>query len=82
LIFDEPTNNLGVKQERRVLDLIKKLRKDFDLSIIVISHNIAHVFELVDRIIVLRNGKKVGERLKVKTNTNEIVSMITGVSAA
>ncbi len=82
MIFDEPTNNLGVKQERRVLDLIKKLRKDFDLSIIVISHNIAHVFELVDRIIVLRNGKKVGERLKVKTNTNEIVSMITGVSAA
>jgi len=82
LIFDEPTNNLGVKQERRVLDLIKKLREEFDLSIIVISHNIAHVFELVDRIIVLRNGKVVGEKLKNETNTNEIVSMITGVAAA
>jgi len=82
LIFDEPTNNLGVKQERRVLDLIKKLREDFDVSIIMISHNIAHVFELVDRIVVLRNGKKAGERLKNNTNTNEIVSMITGVSAA
>jgi len=82
LIFDEPTNNLGVKQERRVLDLIKKLREEFDLSIIVISHNIAHVFELVDRIIVLRNGKIVGEKLKNETNTNEIVSMITGVAVA
>jgi ABC-type sugar transport system ATPase subunit len=45
----------------------------------VISHNIAHVFELVDRIVVLRNGKKVGERLKKDTNPTEIVSMITGV---
>ncbi|MCL5772168.1 MAG: ATP-binding cassette domain-containing protein [Actinobacteria bacterium] len=82
LIFDEPTNNLGVKQERRVLDLIKKLREEFNLSIIVISHNIAHIFELVDRIIVLRNGKIVGEKLKNETNTNEIVSMITGVVVA
>lgn len=82
LIFDEPTNNLGVKQERRVLDLIKKLREEFNLSIIVISHNIAHIFELVDRIIVLRNGKIVGEKLKNETNTNEIVSMITGVAVA
>ncbi|MBA7500238.1 Fructose import ATP-binding protein FrcA [subsurface metagenome] len=81
LIFDEPTNNLGVKQERKVIDLIKRLRNELGISIIVISHNIAHVFELVDRIIVLRNGKKVGERIKDKTNTNEIVSIITGAEA-
>lgn len=81
IILDEPTNNLGVKQERAVMDLIKRLRDEFHVSIIIISHNINHVFELVDRIIVLRNGKKVGERLKSKTNTNEIVSMITGVAA-
>ncbi len=82
IILDEPTNNLGVKEERRIIDLIKKLRDDYGISIIIISHNIAHVFELVDRIIVLRNGKKVGERIKSKTDTNEIISMITGVSAA
>ncbi len=81
IIFDEPTNNLGVKEERRVIELIKKLREQYGISIIIISHNIAHVFELVDRIIVLRNGKKVGERLKKETSTNEIISMITGVSA-
>ncbi|GAH83971.1 unnamed protein product, partial [marine sediment metagenome] len=70
-----------VKQERKVIDLIKRLRNELGISIIVISHNIAHVFELVDRIIVLRNGKKVGERIKDKTNTNEIVSIITGAEA-
>jgi len=82
LIFDEPTNNLGAKQERIIIDLIKKIRDDYDISIIIISHNISHVFELVDRIVVLRNGNKVGERIKSDTNPNEIVSMITGVANA
>lgn len=81
LIFDEPTNNLGVKQERKVLDLIKRLRDEFNVSIIVITHNITHIFELVDRIVVLRNGEKVGEKMKDETNPNEIVSMIIGVPA-
>jgi len=80
IILDEPTNNLGVKEERKIIDLIKNLRDKHDMSVIVISHNINHVFELVDRIIVLRNGEKVGERLKNETNINEIVSMITGVA--
>jgi ABC-type sugar transport system ATPase subunit len=81
LIFDEPTNNLGVTQERKILDLIKKLRDDFHVSIVIVSHNIAHIFELVDRIVVLRNGQKVGERIKNETDPNEIVSMITGVGS-
>ena len=79
LIFDEPTNNLGVKQEKRVIDLIKRIRDEYNLAMILITHNIAHVFELVDRIVVLRNGRVVGERIKRKTNPNEIVSMITGI---
>ena len=79
LIFDEPTNNLGATQQRNVISLIKRIRDEYGVSIIVISHNIAHVFELVDRIVVLKNGKKVGERLKKDTNPTEIVSMITGV---
>ncbi len=79
LIFDEPTNNLGAIQERKVIELIKTIRDKYNISIIIITHNIAHVFELVDRIIVLRNGRVVGERIKSKTNPNEIVSMITGL---
>ena len=81
LIFDEPTNNLGIKQERIVISLIKKIRDEYNISIIIITHNIAHVFELVDRIIVLRNGKIVGDRYKAKTNPNEIVSLITGLKS-
>ena len=79
LILDEPTNNLGVVQERRALDLIRKLRDEFDLTIIMISHNLKHVIELVDRIVVLRNGKKMRELVKDETDMNEIVSLITGV---
>jgi len=79
LIFDEPTNNLGAIQERKITKLIKRIRVEYNISIIIISHNIAHVFELVDRIIVLRNGEIIGERVKDKTNPTEVVSMITGV---
>jgi len=80
LIFDEPTNNLGAKQERKIIELIKRIRNEYNISIIIISHNISHVFELVDRIIVLRNGEIIGERIKEKTNPTEIVSMIIGVA--
>jgi len=80
IILDEPTNNLGVKQERRVIDLIMRLRDEYEVSVIIISHNIEHVLELVDRIVVLRNGCKVGEKFKNDTSRNEIVSMITGVA--
>jgi len=80
LIFDEPTNNLGVNQERKIIELIKTIRDEYEVSIIIISHNINHVFELVDRIIVLRNGKIVGEKIKNRTNVNEVISMITGVA--
>jgi simple sugar transport system ATP-binding protein len=79
LFLDEPTNNLGVVQERKVLELIKQLRDQFNMTIIVISHNLRHVFELVDRIIVLRNGQKVADLVKAETSTNEVVSYITGV---
>jgi ABC-type sugar transport system ATPase subunit len=79
LIFDEPTNNLGAKQERNIIEVIKRIREEYNVAIIIISHNISHVFELVDRIIILRNGIKVGEKVKTETNPNEIVSLITGV---
>lgn len=82
LIFDEPTNNLGAEQQRIVINLIRKIRDEYGVSIIVITHNIDHVIELVDRIIVLRNGKKIAEKLKEKTNHSEIVSLITSGKVA
>jgi len=79
IIFDEPTNNLGVKEQAKTISLIKNIREKFkDVSIIIVSHNLYHVFEIVDRIVVIKNGAVVGERIKEKTNQNEIVSMIIG----
>jgi ABC-type sugar transport system ATPase subunit len=78
VILDEPTNNLGVNEQKSTIKLIRQLRDEYDMSVIIITHNLFHVFELVDRIIVLKNGRKVGERIKEEATTEEIVTMITG----
>jgi len=77
VLLDEPTAALGVVQTRQVLHLIRRLR-DQGLAVVVISHNLADVFEVVDRVIVLRLGKRVGT-YDIKTSTPEqIVAAITG----
>ena len=77
-LLDEPTAALGVKQTRKALDLITKIRKQRNIGIIVVSHNLQQIFETVDRIIVLRHGEVVGIREKQLTDPDEIVSLITG----
>ena len=77
-ILDEPTAALGVKETKRALDLIKIL-KDHRLSIIIISHNLQHVFSIVDRIMVLRKGKKVAIKNAHEVSADDIVKLITGV---
>ena len=77
IILDEPTASLGVKESRNVLELIKKL-KEHNMSIIIISHNLQHVFSVVDRIMVLRGGENVGTKNAHEVIADEIVSMITG----
>lgn len=79
VILDEPTAALGVKESKKILDLIIKL-KGHGLSAIVISHNLQHIFNIVDRIMVIRRGKKVGEREVHETDADEIVKMITGAN--
>jgi D-xylose transport system ATP-binding protein len=77
VLLDEPTAALGVAQTRQVLQLIRRLR-DQGLAVVVISHNLADVFEVVDRVVVLRLGKRVGT-FDIKTTTPErIVAAITG----
>ncbi|KKL96381.1 hypothetical protein LCGC14_1845030, partial [marine sediment metagenome] len=77
VILDEPTAALGVEETRQVLALIKQI-KEHGAPIIVISHNLRHVFDVSDRIIVLRGGRRVGSRIKGETNIDEIVKLITG----
>ena len=60
VILDEPTAALGVRQTAQVLDLIKRLR-DQGHGVVVVSHNLADVFAVADRIFVLRLGQQAGD---------------------
>jgi D-xylose transport system ATP-binding protein len=76
VILDEPTAALGVAQTRQVLDLVKRLREQ-GLAVVLISHNLTDVFEVADRITVLRLGRNVGVYERARTNEQEIVQAIT-----
>jgi ABC-type sugar transport system ATPase subunit len=78
IIMDEPTAALGVEETRKVLQLTEKLRGR-GLSVIMISHNLHHVFSVADRITVLRGGRRVGTRRRAETTGEEVVRLITGV---
>jgi len=77
VFMDEPTAALGVVQTKQVLALIKRLRER-NLGVIVISHNLADVFEVADRIFVLRLGRPAGIFDVRETSREEIVAAITG----
>jgi D-xylose transport system ATP-binding protein len=81
VMLDEPTAALGVVQTKQVLDLIGRLRER-DLGVIVISHNLANVFEVADRIFVLRLGRKAGLFEKSKVSEEQVVGAITGADTA
>ena len=77
IILDEPTAALGVRESEKALELIKKLQEK-GLSIIIISHNLQHIFRIVNRIMVLRRGKNVCVKNVHEVCANDIVSLITG----
>jgi len=77
ILMDEPTAGLGVKETGKLLDMIKNLKEEGH-SIIFITHTFEHAFKVSDRYVVLRSGKKVGERLKDETNSKELVHMMVG----
>ncbi len=81
MILDEPTAALGVQEGQKVLQIIEELRQQ-DMSIVIVSHNLDHVFRLADRIVVMRAGRVVGSRAKTDTSAAEIVHMIVGTSSA
>jgi D-xylose transport system ATP-binding protein len=77
VMLDEPTAALGVAQTRQVLELIRLLR-DEGHGVIIISHNLVDVFEVADRIVVLRLGRNVASFRVVETTAEEVVAAITG----
>ncbi|HXZ56694.1 MAG TPA: ATP-binding cassette domain-containing protein [Gaiellaceae bacterium] len=76
VFLDEPTAALGVAQTRQVLDLVKRLGEQ-GLAVVIVSHNLNDVFEVADRITVLRLGRNVGVYERKKTSQQEIVQAIT-----
>jgi D-xylose transport system ATP-binding protein len=80
VILDEPTAALGVRESRKVIELIKQLRAENN-AVILITHNMEHVIELADRAVVLRQGRKVGELKPERANQSELISLIMGADA-
>jgi D-xylose transport system ATP-binding protein len=81
VFLDEPTAALGVAQTQQVLALVRRLA-DQGIAVVFVSHNLVDVFEVSDRITVLRLGRNVGVYERAKTNEQEIVQAITFGKAA
>ena len=81
VFLDEPTAALGVAQTHQVLELVKRLGGQ-GLAVVIVSHNLNDVFEVANRITVLRLGRNVGVYEREKTNQQEIVQAITAGTPA
>jgi ABC-type sugar transport system ATPase subunit len=77
VVMDEPAAALGVRQSVQVLAFIRML-SDRGIAVLVITHNMQHVLQVTDRIVVLRHGEKVGDLVTRSTHAREIVTLITG----
>jgi len=80
VIMDEPTAALGVKEGNMVLELIRRVR-DRGLAVVLISHNMPHVFALADRIHIARLGKRVAVVDPKKISMSDTVAVMTGALA-
>ena len=81
LILDEPTAALGVKESRRVIEVIQRLREK-NIPMILISHSVPLVFEVSDRIVIMREGKIAGELKTSEAQHEDIVKLMVGVKAS
>ncbi len=77
LIMDEPTAALGVPEQRKVRELVHRLRGQ-GVAVIYISHNLQDIMAVADRILVLRRGRKVGELARAEATGDEIVRLMVG----
>ena len=81
LVMDEPTAALGPEETRHTLDLIRSIRER-GIPIILISHNLDHVFEVADRIQVLRGGQKAGVLEVAKCSQRDVLGLIVGTGSS
>jgi len=77
IILDEPTAALGVKESRKVLDLILDVRRR-GISVVLISHNMPHVFEIADRVHIHRLGRRIAQVRPDQISMSDAVAIMTG----
>jgi ABC-type sugar transport system ATPase subunit len=77
LLLDEPTAALGVRESREVLDLIGRLSRQ-GLTIIMVTHNLEHLWQVCNRVVVMRRGRKAADMASSDTNMEDVVAYITG----
>jgi simple sugar transport system ATP-binding protein len=77
LIMDEPLAALGVRESKLVLNLVQELKSRGDVSIIIIAHNYAQIFEISDRINFLSGGRIVYDKRTKDTTVNELIDLVT-----
>jgi ribose transport system ATP-binding protein len=77
IIFDEPTSSLTLKEKSKLFEVVELLKKQ-NVAIIYISHLLEEVFEICDRIYVLRDGKNVGTLIKKDTNPQQVIELMIG----
>jgi ABC-type sugar transport system ATPase subunit len=77
VIMDEPTAALGIRESRMVLRLIKRI-KETGVAVIMISHNLPEVFEVADRITILRLGRTVRQMRREEASMDDVVAFMTG----
>jgi len=77
VILDEPTAALGVKERANVLELVKSLKTQ-DVAVILISHNLTDVFEVTDRLVVMRRGEKIKELNTRESSEHQVVHLMIG----
>ena len=77
VLMDEPTAAISVRQVAEVLDLIRRLR-DSGITVVLISHRMPDVFEVCDRVVVMRRGRKVADKRIADSSPEEVTGLITG----
>ncbi len=77
VLMDEPTAAISIRQVEEVLSLIRRLR-DHGIAVILVSHRMPDVFAVADRIVVLRRGTKVADKLTSESSPEEVTGLITG----
>jgi simple sugar transport system ATP-binding protein len=76
LLLDEPTAAMGVRESAIILNLIRRIKEKGEVSIIIVAHNYAHIFDVCDRVNLLQNGEITFDRRTAETSVEELMNLV------